>query len=90
MAVLGLRVGFSLVGADGSYSLAPSLVAEHGLKSTRASVVVALRLSCSAACGILVPRPRLEPTSPALQGGFLITGLLGKSSEAIILTKNSW
>ena len=27
-------------------------------------------LSCSAACGILVPQPDVEPTSPALQGGF--------------------
>ena len=41
------------------------------------SVVGAHRLSCSAACGIF-PRPRLEPTSPALAGGFLSTVLPGK------------
>ena len=29
--------------------------------------------SCSAACEILVPRPGIEPTSPAMQGGFLTT-----------------
>ena len=28
---------------------------------------------CSVACGILVPRPGIKPTSPALQGGFLST-----------------
>ena len=31
------------------------------------------------ACGILVPPPGIEPMSPALQGGFLTTGPLGKS-----------
>lgn len=31
------------------------------------SMAVALRLRCSVACGILVPRPRTEPPSPALQ-----------------------
>ena len=35
------------------------------------SVVTAL--SCSAACGILVPQPSIKPMSPALQGGFLTT-----------------
>ena len=38
------------------------------------SVVVTLRLSCSTACGTLVPLPGVEPASPALQGGFLTTG----------------
>ena len=32
-----------------------------------------------AACGILVPRPGIEPASPALEGGFLTTGPPGKS-----------
>ena len=41
------------------------------------SVVTAHGLSCPMACGILVPRPGIEPTSPALQGGFLIIGPLG-------------
>ena len=33
------------------------------------------------ACGILVLWPGIEPTSPALQGKFLITGPPGKSSK---------
>ena len=43
------------------------------------SVVVAHGLSCSAACEIF-PGPGLEPVSPALAGGFLITVPPGKSS----------
>ena len=43
------------------------------------SVVVACGLSCPVACGILVPRPGIKPTSPALEGGLLTTGPLGKS-----------
>ena len=39
----------------------------------------ALRLSCPVACGILVPRPGIEPASPALEGGFLITRAPAKS-----------
>ena len=42
--------------------------------STWASVVMAHGLSCPDACGILVPRPGIEPTSPALAGGFITTG----------------
>ena len=46
------------------------------------SLVVACRLCCSMAYRILAPQPRktltpqtrIEPTSPALQGGFLATG----------------
>ena len=34
------------------------------------SVVVAGGLGCSMVCRILVPQPRIEPTSPAFQGGF--------------------
>ena len=37
-------------------------------------MVVALGPRCSMACGILVPKPGIEPASPALQGGFLTTG----------------
>ena len=36
-------------------------------------------LSCSEACGILVPWPGIKPASPALQGRFLTTGPPGKS-----------
>ena len=34
------------------------------------SVVAAHGLSCPAACGILVPRPGIEPASRVLEGGF--------------------
>ena len=37
----------------------------------RDSLVVVHGLSCSTACGILVPQPGIEPVSPALQGRFL-------------------
>ena len=43
--------GLSLVAASGLLIGVASLVAEHGL-GAQASVVVAHRLSCSAACGI--------------------------------------
>ena len=43
------------------------------------SLVVAHRLSCPKACGILVPRPGIQPKFPALKGGFLTTGPPGKS-----------
>ena len=43
------------------------------------SAVVAFNLSCPTACGPLVPWPGSEPTSPALEGGLLITGPPGKS-----------
>ena len=36
-------------------------------------------LSYSAACGILVPQPGIEPAPSELQGGFLTTELPGKS-----------
>ena len=36
------------------------------------SVVVAHGLSCPAARGTLVPQPGIEPTSPALEGGFFL------------------
>ena len=37
------------------------------------SLVAALRLSCSSACGILVLWPGIKPKFPALQGAFLTT-----------------
>ena len=63
----------SLVEEKGVYSLAVVC----GLQ-TAASVIVALRLSCSEACGILVPKPGIKPLSPALAGRFLTTGPPGK------------
>ena len=43
------------------------------------SVVVVCGLSCPTAYGILVPRPGIELTSPALEGGFSTIGPPGKS-----------
>ena len=47
------------------------------------SIVAAPGLSCFLAGGILVPPPGIEPTRPALQGGFLFTGPPGKSLRDI-------
>ena len=44
-------------------------------------------LSCSEACGTLVPQAGIEPTSHALQGGFLATGPPGESPEIIFLMR---
>ena len=38
------------------------------------SAVAPCRLGCPMACGILVPQPEIEPTSPALEGDALTTG----------------
>lgn len=38
-------------------------------------LVVACRLSCRLACGILIFQPGMEPTSSALEGRFLTAGL---------------
>ena len=45
------------------------------------------RLSCSAACGILVPWPGVKPAPPALEGGFLTAGPPGKSPVLLNLLK---
>ena len=42
------------------------------------SPAVTYWLSCSAACGILVPRPGIKTLLPAKLGGFLTTGPTGK------------
>ena len=47
------------------------------------SVAVVCGHSCSVVCGILVPQPRMEPVSIALQGKSLTVGPQGKS---LILT----
>ena len=56
-----------------------SLVVLLALRSIWASVLAAPVLSCSEACGILAPRPRIEPVASALQGRFLTTGPPGTS-----------
>ena len=38
------------------------------------SLVAVCGHGTSEACGILVPRPGIEPVSPALEGGFLTSG----------------
>ena len=48
------------------------------------SVVMAPRLSCPAASGILVPRTGMESESSALEGRFLTAGPPGKSPETQI------
>ena len=90
MAALGLscstqhlllcRTGFCLVVARGLSSCgaqAPehtgSVVAVHGLSSCR------VQAQLPHTCGILVLRPGIEATSPALEGGFSTTGPPGKS-----------
>ena len=72
--------GLSLVAVSGSYSSLQCmgfslrwllLLQSAGSRHTgfSSSVVVAHRLSCSAACGNL-PGPRVEPVCPVLAGGF--------------------
>ena len=51
----------------------------HGLSSCVADSDVACRHGYSAAYRILAPHPRISPTSPALQGGFLTARSPGKS-----------
>ena len=46
------------------------------------SIVAEFRVHCSM-WGVLVPRPGIEPMSPALEGRFLTTGPPGKSQEGI-------
>ena len=78
---------FSLVAVDGVYSLRvvhwlpiamASLVVTHRLQSA-GSGVVPHQLTCRAACGLLVPRPGIEPMAPVLAGRFLTTEPPGKS-----------
>ena len=64
------------IAVRGPLTIAASLVAEHRLQTRRLS-------SCGSRaqspCGMWdLPRPGLEPVSPALAGGFLTTALPGK------------
>ena len=58
-----------------------SVLVKNRHQGMQASVAVVQRISCSTACGILVPWPGMEPVSPALVGGFLTTGPPGKSCK---------
>ena len=81
------RGGHSIDAVHGLLLAVASLVVEHRLQGTWASVVTAcgaslgavLGLSYPIACGILFLRPGVKPVSPALEGGFLRTGPPGKS-----------
>ena len=75
---------------EGSFVVVHGLfIAAHGLLSSCVawapervgSVVARHGLSCPVACGILVPRPGIEPAFPALEDGFLTTGPPGKSLD---------
>ena len=94
MAVLGLRFcarAFSNCGKWGPLfiavrrplTIATSLVAEHRLQTRRLS-------NCGSRAQLLrgmwdLPRPGLEPVSPALAGGFLTTASPGKPPLSIFL-----
>ena len=56
-------------------------LAVSGLGHSMRHLLCGRRLSRPAKCGILVPWPGIEPTFPALEGGFLTIGLPGKSPE---------
>ena len=88
MAVLGLRFcarafsncgkrGPLFIAVRGPLTIAASLVAEHGVQTRR-------RSSCGSRAWLLrsmwdLPRPGLEPVSPALAGRFSTTVPPGKS-----------
>ena len=92
MAVLGLRFyarafsscgerGPLFIAVHGPLTIAGSLVAEHRLQTRRLS-------SCGARAQLLrgmwdLPRPGLEPVSPALAGRFSTTAPPGKPHRAI-------
>ena len=53
-------------------------------------LVMACRLSCSEACGILVSWPGIKPASPALQVAFSISGPSGKSLKSHFWPVTIW
>ena len=94
MAVLGLRFcarafsscgkwGPLLITVCGPFTLAASLVAEHRLQTRRPS-------SCGSRAQLLrgmwdLPRPGLEPVSPALAGRFSTTAPPGKPLPSLLI-----
>ena len=93
MAVLGPRFcarafsscgkrGPLLIVVRGPLTIAASLVAEHRLQTRRLS-------NCGSGAQMLrgmwdLPRPGLEPASPALAGGFSTTAPPGKPRKMIL------
>ena len=94
LAVLGLHFcarafsscgkrGPLFIAVHGPLTIAASLVAEHRLQTRRLS-------SCGSQAQLLcrmwdLPRPGLEPVSPALAGGFSITAPQGKPPKGTFL-----
>ena len=92
MAVLGLRFyaralsscgkrGPLFIAVRGPLTIAASLAAEHGLQTRRLS-------SCGSRAQLLrgiwdLPRPGLEPASPALAGRFSTTAPPGKPAVLV-------
>ena len=74
----------SQVGCGGAHGSSVFPVV-RGLGSV-GSVAAVRRLSRPTACRILVPRPGIEPTSLALQGGFVTTVPPGRPLEAVLPT----
>ena len=80
--------GLSLVVVSRGYSLvavyrlliAVTSLAEHRFWGILGSAVMVHRLSCPPLVVQNLPRPGIEPMSPALAGKFFTTGLPGKSS----------
>ena len=60
------------------------------LRCSKWTLVVARRLSCSKACGILVPQPGIEVMSPVLQGRFLTTEPPEKSWKGCLSSEARW
>ena len=95
MAVLGLRFcarafpncgerGPLFIAVRGALTIAASLVAQHRLQTRRLS-------SCGSRAQLLcgmwdLPKPGLEPASPALAGGFSTTAPPGKPASFILNT----
>ena len=71
--------GFSLVAAYVAFSSCAVWPLEH-----LGSVAVAPEPSYCVACGVLVSRPGIEPTSPALEDWFLTTGPQGNPHRLVL------
>ena len=74
------------IAVRGPLTIAASLVAEHRLQMRRLS-------SCGSRAQLLcgmwdLPRPGLEPVSPALAGGFSTTVPPGKPCRRLLIQKN--
>ena len=90
VSVRGLSLVVASGGRSSSRCVGLSLSQPLLLRSTGSrhagSVIVAHGPSCSAACGNL-PRPGLEPASPALAGRFSTTAPPGKPDMDILICR---